>query len=101
MNMDIIDKKRHIKVVIVVFIAAIFFSLNLYAISNIYQKKKETRQSINTSLSLIGEVYFFDKTIYPDVFAIGMIINNNHSIVFLWNKTANTILIEVDYICPS
>ena len=56
---------------------------------------------MNGSSTSIGEVYFYDRTVYPDVFAVGMIINNNHSIVFLWNKTSNTTLIEVDYICPA
>ncbi|MCD6370673.1 MAG: hypothetical protein J7L63_04170 [Thermoplasmata archaeon] len=48
----------------------------------------------------VGEIYFYKPTSAVGVFAIGMVIQNNHSIVFLWNKTANITVIEVDYLCP-
>ena len=32
--------------------------------------------------------------------AIGMVINETESMIFIWNKTSNITQIEVDYICP-
>lgn len=44
-----------------------------------------------------GVICFYEQTNDPNIVAIGMIVKNESSIVFLWNKTANTTEIEIDY----
>ena len=88
-------KKRTMVIVVIVGVCVL---LSAYVVLQFIQKEEQLPVFNDTGPA--GEVYFCETTLDPGVFAVGMIINNNHSIVFLWNKTSNTTAIEIDYICP-
>ena len=61
--------------------------------------KRETRQSI-PPLSFINGRIVFNQTAYPDVFAVAVVVNNETSLAYLWDKNNNSVNIKVAYTPP-
>jgi hypothetical protein len=78
----------------VVIILCSVLSIRLLCQNKENQNKEKSEALLSASN---GELCFYERTNDPNVFAIGTIVKNESSVVFLWNKTANTTEIETDY----
>lgn len=88
------------KIVIIITIVVICSLLLLFCYrgqqneNKFHTSQSNSYQSVN---SYQGVICFYEETNVPGRFAIGMIVKNERSIVFLWDKTTNITEIKVDY----
>lgn len=79
---------------IIIIACVVILLCSVLSIRLLCQNKEKSEALLSASN---GELCFYEQTNDPNVFAIGTIVKNESSVVFLWNKTANTTEIETDY----